>query len=86
MAFQRALEPNALTIGPHPKNCRRDTPRAFALCVRTRTLARVVVAVQPPREIARFASVGRGPTRRLEAVATKCRTGGRVVRSFDMIV
>ena len=81
MSFQRALEPNTLAIGTHPKHCRRDTPRAFTFCVCARTLAGVVVAVQPSRGIARLASVGRGPVLRLEDVATKSRTEGRVVRS-----
>ena len=81
MSFQRTLEPNTVAIGAHTKHCRRDTPRAFTFCVCARTLAGVVVAVQPSRGIARLASVGRGLALRLEDVATESRKGRRVVSS-----
>jgi hypothetical protein len=71
VTFQRALEPHTLAIGAHPKHYRRDMPRAFILCVRSRTLAGVVMAVESSREIACFTSVRRGPALRLKDVATK---------------
>ena len=61
MFLERKFEPHTLTIGAQPKHHCSDPPLAFAFCVRSRTLAEVVVAMQPPCEIARLPRVGRRP-------------------------